>query len=46
MKDIHFSVKTDQPAKKQFLECVKLLQAKYKIVRADMRVKITFKKEV
>jgi ribosome maturation protein Sdo1 len=33
LKDIHFAVKTDQPAKKQALECIKLLQKRYKIAR-------------
>ena len=33
LKDIHFAVKTDQPAKKQALECIKLLQKRYKISR-------------
>ena len=43
VKEIHFATKTDQPAKKQALECIKLLQAKYKIARGDMRIRITFK---
>lgn len=46
IKEIHFSVKTDQPAKKQALECIKILQSKYKIKRGDMRVKITFKEGI
>ncbi len=33
VKDIHFAFKTDQTAKKQALDCIKLLQKKYKIVR-------------
>jgi len=33
LKDIHFPIKTDQPAKKQALDCIKLLQKRYKIVR-------------
>jgi len=43
---VHFGVKTDQPAKKQALECIKILQGKYKIVRGDMRVKVTFSKDL
>jgi ribosome maturation protein Sdo1 len=42
IKDIHFAVKTDQPAKKQALECIKLLQKRYKIVRGEMRVRVSF----
>ena len=38
-------MKTDQPAKRQALECIKMLQTKYKIVRGDMRIRIIFKKE-
>lgn len=45
VKEIHFAVKTDQPAKKQALECIKLLQAKYKIARGEMRIRIACKKE-
>ena len=45
IKEIHFATKTDQPAKKQALECIKQLQTKYKIVRGDMRIRITFKAE-
>ena len=39
-------MKTDQTAKKQALDCIKQLQAKYKIIRGDMRVKIAVKKEL
>jgi len=42
IKDIHFPVKLDQPAKKQALDCIKLLQKKYKIVRGQMKIRITF----
>ncbi len=38
-------MKTDQSAKKQALDCIKQLQASYKIIRGDMRIRITFKKE-
>jgi len=42
LKDIHFPLKLDQPAKKQALECIKLLQKRYKIARGEMKIKITF----
>lgn len=45
IKEIHFAVKTDQPAKRQALECIKQLQTKFKIVRGDMRIRVTFKTE-
>ncbi len=41
IQDIHFTVKLDKPAKPQALECIKELQKKYNIVRAEMKVKIT-----
>ena len=43
VKEIHFAVKTDQPAKRQALECIKQLQAHYKITRGDMRIRIASK---
>ena len=42
IKDIHFPVKYDQPAKRQALMCIKMLQKKYKIARGQMKIKITF----
>lgn len=44
IKDIHYPIKLDQPAKKQALECIKLLQKKYKIVRASMKIRLTYVK--
>jgi hypothetical protein len=44
MRDIHYPVKLDQPAKKQALECIKLLQKRYKIIRATMKIKLTIPK--
>lgn len=38
--DIHFPIKLDQPAKKQALECIKELQKKYYIARAEMKIKV------
>ena len=46
IKDVHFPVKLDQPAKKQALDCIKLLQKRYKISRGEMKIRITFEKEV
>lgn len=44
MRDIHFPVKLDQPAKRQALECIKLLQKRYKLIRAFMKIRISFPK--
>lgn len=44
IKDIHFPLKLDQPAKKQALECIKLLQKRYKISRGEMKIRITLEK--
>lgn len=44
MHAVHFPVKLDQPAKRQALECIKLLQKRYKIMRAMMKIKITIPK--
>jgi ribosome maturation protein SDO1 len=41
MKEIHFSVKLDQPAKKQASECIKKLRENFFIDRAEMRLKLT-----
>lgn len=45
IKDIHFPLKLDQPAKKQALDCIKLLQKRYKIARGEMKIRVTFEKE-
>jgi|JI61114C2RNA_FD_contig_123_59589_length_1002_multi_3_in_0_out_0_2 ribosome maturation protein SDO1 len=44
MKEIHYPVKLDQPAKRQALECIKLLQKRYKLIRAFMKIRISFPK--
>jgi ribosome maturation protein SDO1 len=44
IKDIHFPVKHDQPAKRQALMCIKMLQQRYKIARGEMKIRITFDK--
>lgn len=41
MKAIHFSVKLDQPAKKQASECIKKLRERFYIDRAEMKLKMT-----
>lgn len=41
MKEIHFSVKLDQPAKKQASECIKKLRERFYIARAEMKLKLT-----
>jgi ribosome maturation protein SDO1 len=41
MKDTHFPIRLDQPPKRQALECFKLLQRKYMITRAEMKIHIT-----
>lgn len=41
LKSIHFSVKLDQPTKKQASECIKKLQEVFYIARAEMKIKIT-----
>jgi ribosome maturation protein Sdo1 len=46
IKDIHFPLKLDQPAKKQALDCIKLLQKRYKIARGEMKIRVTFDKAV
>jgi ribosome maturation protein Sdo1 len=46
MHSIHYPVKLDQPAKRQALECIKLLQKRYKIMRAMMKIKISLSKLV
>jgi ribosome maturation protein Sdo1 len=45
IKDIHFPLKLDQPAKKQALDCIKLLQKRYKIARGEMKIRVTFEKD-
>lgn len=45
IKDIHFPVKHDQPAKRQALQCIKMLQKRYKIARGEMKIRISFDKE-
>jgi ribosome maturation protein Sdo1 len=42
IRDIHFPLKLDQPAKKQALDCIKLLQKRYKIARGEMKIRLTF----
>lgn len=44
IKDIHYPVKLDQPAKRQALDCIKLLQKRYKISRAAMKIRLTYQK--
>jgi len=41
LKAIHFSPKLDQPAKKQASDCIKKLQSKFYIARAEMKIKLT-----
>eukprot|EP01017_Pseudomicrothorax_dubius_P014345 TRINITY_DN1673_c0_g1_i5.p1 TRINITY_DN1673_c0_g1~~TRINITY_DN1673_c0_g1_i5.p1 ORF type:complete len:412 (+),score=114.60 TRINITY_DN1673_c0_g1_i5:60-1295(+) len=41
MKDIHFAVVLDQDVKRQALACLKQLQKKYLIGRAEMQIQIT-----
>ena len=41
IKEIHFPLKLDQPAKKQALDCIKMLQQRYKIARGLMQIRIT-----
>lgn len=43
--DIHFPIKLDQPAKKQALECIKLLQKRYKISRGEMKIRVTAERD-
>lgn len=45
IREIHFPLKTDQNAKKQALDCIKMLQKRYKIARGEMKIKITFEKD-
>ena len=45
IKDVHFPVKHDQPAKRQALQCIKMLQKKYKIARGEMKIRITFEQK-
>ena len=45
IKDSHFPIKHDQPAKRQALLCIKMLQTRYKIARGEMKIRITFEKE-
>lgn len=45
IKDIHYPIKLDQPAKRQALECIKLLQKRYNIARAAMKIRLTYSKE-
>ncbi|EGR34870.1 ribosome maturation protein SBDS, putative [Ichthyophthirius multifiliis] len=45
MKSINFVVKNDQPAKKQALECIKILTKKYYMKRADILVSVSVPKE-
>ena len=46
VKDIHFPVKLDQPAKKQALDCIKLLQKRYRIARGEMKIRLTFDQDI
>lgn len=46
IREIHFPVKLDQPAKKQALDCIKLLQKRYKIARGQMKIRITFEEDL
>lgn len=41
IKDIHFAIKIDQNPKKQALECIKMLQKKFLLSRAEMQIQIT-----
>ena len=41
MKEIHFSVNPKKSAKKEALDVIKLLEKKYPIQRAKMRIKVT-----
>ena len=45
IKDSHFPIKHDQPAKRQALQCIKVLQTRYKIARGEMKIRITFDSE-
>lgn len=46
IKEVHFPLKLDQPAKKQALDCIKLLQKRYKIARGEMKIRLTFEQEI
>lgn len=41
IKDIHFPIKIDQPPKRQALTCIKKLQRKFLLSRAEMKIQIT-----
>ena len=45
IREIHFPLKLDQPAKKQALDCIKMLQQRYKIARGLMQIRITVDEE-
>ena len=45
IKDSHFPIKHDLPAKRQALQCIKVLQTRYKIARGEMKIRITFDSE-
>jgi ribosome maturation protein SDO1 len=46
IKEVHFPVKLDQPAKKQALDCIKILQKSYKIARGEMKIRLTFDQDI
>ena len=41
IRDVFYQIKTDQPAKKQALLCMKKLMRKFLIARAEMKIEIT-----
>ena len=45
IRDIHFPIKLDQPAKRQALFCMKQLMRKFLMSRAEMKIEITCKLE-
>jgi len=45
MKKIHFPVKLDQAAKKQASDCIKKLQEKFIIAKADMKIQLIVSQE-
>jgi ribosome maturation protein SDO1 len=46
IKDVHFPLKLDQPAKRQALDCIKLLQKRYKIARGEMKIRLSFEQDI
>ena len=45
IREVHFPLKLDQPAKKQALDCIKMLQTRYKITRGLMQIRVSIDQE-